>query len=105
MNNQQKNQAISDACPGRFFDRCGAWSFLTDEGEFVKCHRGSIVEDLNAIRFAAKTLDINELTEYADELDKICVPVHVCPLTHWLGVVESDSYQRAEAFGRVKELW
>lgn len=55
-------------------------------------------DDLNAVHEAEKTLDINSLSRYADELEKVCVPVHICPLTHWQSVIMATALQRCEAF-------
>jgi hypothetical protein len=61
--------------------------------------------DLNAMAQAVKVLDINDLCRYIDELDKICVPVHICHYTHWIAVVEASARQRAEAFLRTINKW
>lgn len=61
--------------------------------------------DLNACHEFEKTLDVNGLGRYADELDEVCVPTHICPLTHWKAVVMATARQRCEAFLRVHGLW
>jgi hypothetical protein len=54
--------------------------------------------DLNAMNEAELKLDVNQLNAYADALDKVCVPTHICALTHWASVVTADASQRATAF-------
>ena len=55
------------------------------------------------IRQAEEKLTVNELSIYADNLDAICVPTHICPLTHWQAVILSTWQQRLEALCRVWE--
>lgn len=62
-------------------------------------------EDLNTIHEAERRMNINQLAQYADELDKICVPVHICPLTHWEAVIMSTALQRCEALIRTIGRW
>lgn len=62
-------------------------------------------EDLNAMHEAENRLDVNQLSEYADALDKICVPTHICSLTHWQAVTMANAAQRAEAFLRALGKW
>jgi len=104
MNPSRQNQLIADACPGRFKFAGYRWQWL-DGDQFTDCRRGSIIDDLNAMAVAVQTLDINQLSRYADELDEICVQTHICPLTHWQAVVEAKPHQRADAFGKVMGLW
>ncbi len=62
--------------------------------------------DLNVIAEAEKHLgDVNQLNAYADALDKVCVPTHVCSLTHWQAVVMATAAQRCEALLRTLNLW
>ncbi len=64
------------------------------------------LRDLNAMHEAERHIgSINALSQYADELDKICVPTHICPLTHWQAVVMATAAQRAEAFLRTIGRW
>lgn len=42
-------------------------------------------------------MDVNQLSAYADALDKVCVPTHICPLTHWQAVTCASWQQRAQA--------
>lgn len=60
-------------------------------------------EDLNAVHRVEEKLNVNQMSAYADALDKICVPVHICPLTHWHSVICSTAHQRTESLCRV--LW
>ncbi len=62
--------------------------------------------DLNAMHEAEKHLWSSKMvSRYADELDKVCVPTHVCPLTHWQAVTMATAAQRAEAFLRTIGKW
>jgi len=61
--------------------------------------------DLNAMHEAEKRLNVNQLSEYADQMDKICVPVHICPLTHWSAVTMATAIQRSEALLRTIGKW
>lgn len=63
------------------------------------------LKDLNAMHEAEKTLTVNQWTDYLDALDKICVPVHICPTTHAMSVYCATAQQRAEAFLRTLNLW
>jgi hypothetical protein len=63
------------------------------------------LNDLNAMRTCEESLSINDLATYADQLDKVCVPVHVCSLTHWASVTMATAAQRAEAFLKTLGLW
>jgi hypothetical protein len=64
------------------------------------------LNDLNAMHEAEKHLgSINALSDYADNLDKVCVETHICPLTHWQAVVMATAAQRAEAFLRTTGKW
>jgi hypothetical protein len=56
------------------------------------------LSDLNAMARAVNKLNVNQLSLYLDALDKLCVPVHICPLSHQLAVVEATAAQRADAF-------
>ncbi len=60
---------------------------------------------LNACHEMEKVFDVNQLSEYADWMDKVCVPVHICPLTHWQAVTMATAPQRCEAFLRTLNLW
>jgi hypothetical protein len=60
---------------------------------------------LDVLHEMEKRLDVNQLSEYADWLDKICVPTHICPLTHWQAVVMAEAPQRREALLRTLGLW
>lgn len=65
-----------------------------------------ILKDLNAIHEAERKLpDVNALAQYADELDKVCVPVHICPLTHWQAVTMSTAAQRCAALLKTIGKW
>jgi len=61
--------------------------------------------DLNAMAQAEAKLDVNRLALYADALDKLCVPQHICALTHWQAVAMASAAQRAEALLRCLGLW
>lgn len=61
--------------------------------------------DLNAIHEAEKRLSVNEWTPYLDHLDKICVPVHICPTTHAMACYCATAAQRCEALLRILNLW
>lgn len=64
------------------------------------------LDDLNAMHEAEKHLgSINNIASYADELDKVCVPTHICPLTHWQATVMATASQRAEAFLKAIGKW
>lgn len=65
------------------------------------------LNDLNAMHEAENTglKDVNELSRYLDELDRVCVPTHICPTTHAQAVIMATASQRAEAFLRTKGLW
>jgi hypothetical protein len=64
-------------------------------------------KDLNAMHEAERIgLNSSELlSDYADILDKVCVPTHICCLTHWQSVVMATAAQRAEAFLKALGLW
>lgn len=62
-------------------------------------------EDLNAIHGAVQKLNINQLSDYLDHLDKVCVPVHICPTTHSLAVIEATAPQRCEALLKTLGKW
>jgi hypothetical protein len=61
--------------------------------------------DLNACAEMEKTLDTNQLSEYADRLETVCVPVHICQITHWQAIAMATSAQRCEAFLRTHGKW
>jgi len=61
--------------------------------------------DLNAMAEVEAKLGANRLALYADELDKLCVPQHICALTHWQAVAMATAAQRAEALLRALNLW
>ncbi len=62
--------------------------------------------DLNAMHEAEHHLaDVNQLNEYADQLDKVCVPTHICSLTHWQAVAMATAAQRCEALLRTIGKW
>lgn len=62
--------------------------------------------DLNLMHEAEKHLgSINNLSKYTDYLDRVCVPTHIYPLTHWQGVVMATSEQRLEAYIRAIGKW
>lgn len=46
-------------------------------------------------------MDVNQLSAYADALDKVCVPTHICPLTHWQAVTCASWQQRATALAEI----
>ncbi len=69
-------------------------------------HLPDYTRDLNAMAEAEQHLgDVNQLNAYADALDKVCVPTHICSLTHWQSVVMASAAQRAEALLRCLNLW
>lgn len=50
------------------------------------------------------TLEVNDMCRYNDELDAVCVPVHICPNTHIFSLTEASWQQRASALAKVKGL-
>lgn len=99
-------------------EKCG-WIKAFEEGEDEGTgswfwHKGNqnlrkppdYLNDLNACHEMEKCLpDVNALARYADELDKLCVPVHICSLTHWQATVMATAAQRCEAFLKTLNLW
>lgn len=90
------------------------WMGLADETrhpspsgscDFVLNPLPDYTRDLNAMAQAEAKLDVNRLALYADELDKLCVPQHICALTHWQAVAMATAAQRAEALLRTLNLW
>ncbi len=76
------------------------------EAVFTLARVPDYTRDLNAMHEAERHLgDVNQLNAYADALDKVCVPTHICSLTHWLAVVMATAAQRAEALLRTLNLW
>lgn len=116
MKPEEQRIAIAEACgwKGQYgkqwlreYDKEGndVWAFsgTCPDGELSPLP--DYLNDLNAMHEAERTLDINQLSQYADELDKICVEVHICPLTHWSAVVCATASQRAEAFLKTIGKW
>jgi len=97
VSEQEINEAIALACGWIYYD---GWHHPDGRGEVP-----NYCTDLNAMAQAVKTLDINDLCRYIDELDKICVPVHICHYTRWIAVVEASARQRSEAFLRTIGKW
>lgn len=86
---QRGEKRLSGACPD-FGKRPGTendWGELPD-----------YCNDLNACQSFEMRLNVNQWAAYADALDKICVPTHICPLTHWQAVVCATAVQRCDAF-------
>jgi hypothetical protein len=103
MTDEQINIAIAELCGWKHRDG-GMWVMPAGDtvGEELI---PDFCDDLNAMSKAENRLDVNSLSEYADHLDKVCVPTHICPLTHWQGVVMSTARQRSEAFLRTFGKW
>ncbi len=54
---------------------------------------------------SVKKLNVNQWTPYLDALDAICVPVHICPTTHSMSIIEATAAQRAEALLKTIGKW
>lgn len=93
-------EACGFVCVNPLHQNISQLSFFNGETECGFETLPNYPDDLNAVHEAEKTLDINSLSRYADELEKVCVPVHICPLTHWQSVVMATALQRCEAFIR-----
>lgn len=116
MSEQEQRIAIAEACGWQHCKislvtlctgesmTCDGWNHdeLDDEGS---PEPPDYLNDLNAMADAERTLDVNKLSIYADELEKVCVPVHICALTHWSSVVMASAAQRAEAFLKAIGKW
>lgn len=86
----------------RFPSLAGMWMDPTGKLDWPP----SYVNNLEQIHQLEKTLkNVNELGKYADILDSICVPVHICNLTHWQSVMMSTARQRAEAYLKTVGKW
>jgi hypothetical protein len=88
-----------------FFGRTAYW--MQDyTGKFIENGAREIrpTEWLEIVRMVEEKLDINQLTPYADALDKVCVPIHICALTHWQAVIMSSWQQRATALHEIGVL-
>jgi hypothetical protein len=109
MSPEKQRIAIAEACGWK----CRAST--NKDFEFVWMHKDEgycyalpdYAEDLNAMHEAERVaLNSAELlSEYADQLDKVCVPTHICCLTHWQSVVMATAAQRAEAFLKAIGKW
>ena len=116
MTPEAQRIAIAEACGWEW--KANGFSYHPYPGWYKgheQCHVVALLSselpdylnDLNAMHEVERTglKDINELNRYADELDKVCVPTHICSLTHWQSVVMATAAQRAEAFLRTIGKW
>jgi len=107
MTPEEQRIAIAEVCPGWSVHHGGKYCAIKN------CPHGPLngilfdpLNDLNATAEMERHLgDINNLSRYADELDKVCVPTHICSLTHWQATVMATASQRAEAFLKCLNLW
>lgn len=109
MTPEEINKAIATHCGWKDVKSGKLYAFelygTSPDPEIGRTRLPNYCGDLNAMHEAERTLDVNALSKYADELDRVCVPVHVCPLTHWHAVVMTTAAQRAEAFLRAVGKW
>jgi hypothetical protein len=122
MTNQQKNEAISDACPRRFerrhefachYETEDNWYFQYN-GQWTRCLNGSIIDDLNAMYEAETGLKGDKDIKYVNELfHRVGInrlyymgaePL-AFPADRQMKVINATAAQRAEAFLRTIGKW
>lgn len=73
-------------------------------GEVGSCGIPQYTTSLDAMAEAKACLgSIEALAKYADNLEKVCVPTHICSLTHWKSIVMATALQRSIAFILTKQ--
>jgi hypothetical protein len=108
MKDQDINIATSGACPGLFQLRKSGWHHrITHLGAtgWVRCVKGNIFDDLNAMHEAWKTLGQTGHNRFRNDLQAIVQRDGVIPGTECRSVCNATARQRSEAFLRVKGLW
>lgn len=81
------------------------WTLQNTDGEGMAWHLNGIrseeaapdYDSLDDIHRIEKRLDVNQLSFYADKLDELCVPTHICP------TVEQRRDALYQTLGRVVE--